>query len=604
MSGTTSTRRKHLGAGNGFAKESIFMFAAIMAMLMASLFGCSSDSATPVSSGSSGGDRSVAALELPDRVSMTQDDSTSGSSYSRTMAAYDDSGTDYANTVKRTWVDDNTEALSMVNEILEVMDQTNYADYVNYGPYIALVKKINESGQSQGGATSTATTTEQYQEMTLNVTRQDEDSPMYVNIWLEEEEGPGDMPMLIRGRFIVTREAGAGYPYGEMEAHFKGNVRGQDGSLGEELFQMALRIGKDDDSGLVTVEYVEDAEEDGGNFIMRQRANVLANEDLTEGNAYTYSYEYVNFGMEEERESTAYVAYDEDYFKIKEQGGSTSIFDKSDLSKRIFRYKLFNKETGAQVTRSSGFPVTLDGGQHGYIGYWGVWAPYGVTISDGDTVTREGTDETYTVVKKRGKLTKHTASSLTLSELVDVEMSYWNNDTQEDIVITWDGTHFKQIGTRNNENGQIAYEAGDNIDFTNKEWEGAWVESLRSWLPLGRLYAEGGSPTNATTLKYHKEQTISPAEAEDLTLYFWQFALDAPITQAVIDGANAAEQAYWGNPPQMKTYFFDASDLVLKEDNASGAEVVFGADLDLSNSFYSWGYHMSPLTTDRIHSQG
>jgi len=578
-------------------------FCSVFSLLFMGLFlilftGCGGSSG----SGSSGtttdtGSRDVSALSLPDRVSLTDESGATSSAGFKGSLAYNDSGTDYSAQEKQTWMEDGTDALTMVNEILDLMGQTNYPDFVNYGPYKALVQMTEETGQSQGGATSTSTETEEYQEMTLNVTRASETAPMYVNIWLEEPDGPGETPMLIRGRFIVTREAGDGYPYGELEAHFKGNKLDSAGVVGTELFQMALSIGADTD-GNVAIEYVEDMEE-GEMFQEQIRARIIANSDLSEGNAYVYNYEKMNHGDGlQENEETLNVAYNEDYFKVEEVGGATSVYDKNDLSHRVYRYKLFREDTGAAVTRSSGFPIQLSDGSHAYVGYHGLWAPYGVEVNDGDTVTRVDTDTTYTVVKKRGVLRKHTAATITLAELEDVEMSYWNNGT--DAIIAWDGSTFNTIGTRNNENGQIEYAAGAAVTF--EEWDGGWCESIRAWLPLGRLYKDDNgdatTPTGASVIQYHNEQTINPGDAEDLTLYFGEFVLDLPVTDAVLAGAQDAQNAFWQNRT-LSTYFFDASDLVLKENNAAGEEAVFPAGLTIpDNSNYNWGYHMMPLVTN------
>ena len=331
----------------------VFYFAFILLSLISFLFlfnGCGggggSSSGTPVTTNS----RDVSALSLPDRVSLTDEGGSTSSAGLRVSSAYTDAGTDYANQPKQTWVEDGTDALTMVNEILEIMDQTNYPDYVNYGPYKALVKKTEETGQSQGGATSTSTETEQYQEMTLNVTRASDTAPMYVNIWLEETDGPGDLPMLIRGRFIVTREVSAGYPYGELEAHFKGNKLEADGTVGSETFQMAISIGVNSE-GKVAIEYVEDMAE-GNMFEERRRARVIASADLAEGNAYIYNYRKENHGDGlHEDEETSLVAFDDNYFKVQVVGGDTSVYDKNDLSHRIYRYKLFREDTGAAVSQ-------------------------------------------------------------------------------------------------------------------------------------------------------------------------------------------------------------------------------------------------------------
>ena len=93
------------------------------------------------------------------------------------------------------------------------------------------------------------------------------------------------------------------------------------------------------------------------------------------------------------------------------------------------------------------------------------------------------TNTTYTVVKKRGVLRKHTAATITLAELEGVEISYWNNGT--DAVIAWDGSAFNRIGTRNNQNGQIEYAAGGVVTFN--EWEGGWCEPMRAQSASGTV---------------------------------------------------------------------------------------------------------------------
>jgi hypothetical protein len=136
------------------------------------------------------------------------------------------------------------------------------------------------------------------------------------------------------------------------------------------------------------------------------------------------------------------------------------------------------------------------------------------------------------------------------------------------------------------------------------EWGGAWCEQMRAYLPMGRLYkddqGDATTPTGASVIQYHNEQTINPGDTEDLTLYFGEFALDLPITDAVLTGAQDAQNEFWQQQNRdIGTYFFDASELVLKENNASGEEVIYPVGLTiLEESNYNWGYHMMPLVTN------
>jgi hypothetical protein len=551
-------------------------------------------------SGTTSSSGEVSALTLPGRIELSKTDGGgAGGASVEALAgfpgmAFDDAGTDYTNQEKEVWVDD-TDALDMVNSILGVCKETAYQSFVNQGPYKALVKPVSESEQSQGGSSTSSSTTESLMEVTLDVTRASNSDPMIIKIWVEESDGPGDMPMLIRGYFEVSAGVSAQYPYGQMEAHFKSNALNPDGSEGDQLFTMAMKVGAE--AGDVVIQFVETGSDGGGNYQWDNKVRVVANETVTQGNAYVYEYE--NSVWDGEEEETLYYAFNENYLK-EFDGVETDVLNKNDFEYIVYRYKLFRWDDGSKVTRNSGFPIQLAGGQNAYIGYYGLWAPYGTQTNDGDTVTRPDTGEEYTLVKKGGKLKKHTKNQLTVSDLNGVEMSYWGQQDQIDYIITWDENDqkFKKIGYRNQENGQIIYyDPAEQVVIDDmNEWTGAWCEALNAYLPLGRLYAGVDVPESGDILSYHAEEVVNPGTlAGDLTLYFWGFALNAPIDQDVIDGAPLAEGTYWQNPPVEKTYTFDATNLVLKD--ADGNPVIIGSGLDLSGSMYTCGYNMMPLVT-------
>jgi hypothetical protein len=544
----------------------------------------------------------VSALTLPGRIELSKTDgSGAGGASIKALGgflgmAFDDPETDYTNQEKEVWVDD-TDALDMVNSILGVCKETAYQNFVNQGPYKALAKPVSESEQSQGGSSTSSSATESLMEVTLDVTRASNSDPMIIKIWVEESDGPGDMPMLIRGYFEVSAGVSAQYPYGLMEAHFKGNALNPDGSEGDQLFTMAMSVGAE--AGDVVIQFVEAGADGGGNCEWDNKVRVVANATVTEGNAYVYEYE--NSVWDGEDEDTAYYAFNENYLKEKFVGEPEEVLDKNDFEYIVYRYKLFRHDDGSVVTRNSGFPIQLAGGENAYIGYYGLWAPYGIETNNGDAVTRPDTGEEYTLVKKGGKLKKHTKNQITVSELDGVEMSYWEDP--KDYVITWNADplvqKFEKIGERDQQTGQIAY-YGEPVQIESlDEWDGAWCEALNAYLPLGRLYAGGGTPDNADTLSYHAEEVVSPATVEeDMTLYYWGFALDAPIDQTDIDNAAANEQAYWAGAPVEKTYTFSATDLALKD--GDGDPVIIDAGLDLSESIYTWGYNMMPLVTEPL----
>jgi len=536
----------------------------------------------------------VGALSLPDRIEISQaDDAAVASATPRfgvVAELYSDTGTDYANQEKDTWVDD-TDALDMVNQILGAVSDSGYQNFVNQGPYKALIRAVGESDQSQGGSSTTSSTTEDLQTITLNITRASASDPMVVKIWVEEPDGPGGNAMRIRGYFEVSQGVSDEYPYGVIEAHFKGTALDSGGNEGTDLFNMAMSVDADG-SGNVVIQFVETGDE--GDFSWNNKAHIIASADMSEGTAYAYQYQDSTFGGTSE--VTSYFAFNQDYFKEK-AGGTTTVYNKNAFFHKVFRYKLFNKETGAAVSMSSGFPIQTAGGDYGYIGYYGLWAPYGVELEDGDTLTRVETGDAYTLVKVGGKLTKHTRSSVQLGDLTGVEMSKYEcgGGGCTDYIIAWDGSDFMKIGERG-QTGQVTYYSpGARTAVTFQEWEGAWCEPLRAYLRLGTIT----TPSDSSTVYYHGEETVNPQTVSDMTLYYWGFALDAPITQTVID--NADEGSYWSSPSE-KTYTFDSTNLLLKD--GDGDALLIGSDLDLSATNWSNGYTMGPLTATSMADLG
>jgi hypothetical protein len=583
--------------GNPTDKIPVFKYPGICIMVMAALVitACSGSS-----SGTSGS-TSVSALSLPDRIELTNVEGQSAASVPShasgiVLEAFDDAGSDYNLAVKHSWVDD-TDALDMVNDILGVVKDAGYANFVNQGAYKALVRQVGESQQSQSGGSTTSTATEQLMEIYVEVTRASNTAPMIVKVWVEEEEGPGEGPMLIRGYFTVTQGVSATYPYGVMTAHFKGTALDSEGNEGAEMFTMAMSVGAD--GGNVVIENVEDSEE-GGGFEFHRRVRVVANADVTEGNAYVYVAEsdWDNPGVL--NETTQQVAFNGNYFKATEEGEDPVYFDKDDLHHRVFRYELFDAATGDSVTRNSGFPFETADGKHGYVGYYGLWAPYGTTVAHGDTVY-DMDDNAYTVFQSAGKLTKHTRASMELGDLNNVELSKWGDGG--DIIVTWNGSSFIKVGYRNQENGQIVYYTSGDPEYhatvTFQQWEGAWCEALKAFLRLGNVCFNPDSsprtPSDSDTVYYHAETTLDPSEAADMTLYTWEFTMDMPIDQTGVSNYNNDMNSYWQTTPTEKTFYFDADTMMLRD--GDGNPVTLGSLTIPDGSNLQWGYHIGPLTT-------
>ena len=580
----------------------------LLSMLLAAVLiitACGGGGGSSNDSGDDGGGiiGDVEALALPDRIQLSnaEESLNHATAGNRTSRVYSDSGTDYTGTAKQIWVED-TNALEMINTVLQVCSETGYANFVNAGPYKALVRDGAQSQESQSGSSTTSTATETLMEIIVNVTRASNDDPMYIKIWLFVN-GPNDSPMLVRGYFTVEEGVSDIYPYGIMDAHFKGNMVDNSGVIGEEVMQMSLSV--DAQNGDVIIENLKD-EGMEGMWESHSKVRVVTNEDISEGNAYFSLRETENDGegnmILPDDPTIMQICFNQDYFKATETGQDPLYFDKSQFRHRVHRYKLFDAATGEEITRNSGLPIEweTDGvRQNGYIGYYGMWTNNGSgQLADGDTVY-DLDGEAYTLLYSRGKLTKHTASSMLLSELTDVELSKWTNG--QDDIVAWNGTQFQKIGYRDNTNGQIVYyEEGVDDAYhqtvTFNDWEGAWCEALKAYLRLGSLFAGDNEPSDGSTVFFHEERTVSAAEATDLTLYTWSFTLDNPITQSVVDSVMEDQNNYWSNQAE-STFHFSAADMMLY-DASDTYEVVIPSDVTIpDNNNLQGGYHIGPLTT-------
>ena len=536
------------------------------------------------------GSPAIGALSLPDRIELSRVDDNGGGATNSLIGLAGLTSTDYDDATVHTWLRD-TDALDLVNDILTAVHETRYGDFINAGPYRALVAQVGDDNSSGGdGQQATSTDGAGLMEMTVDVTRASPTAPMIVRIWVREDGDDRDPGQLIRGHFVVREGVSTDKPFGDLDAHFAGSALDENGDEIPDsvAFQLGMSISASD--GQVVVEYVEEDshEEQGETNQSNREVRVVAAADMHSGTARVHSVDQRSQGQIEEQ--TALFAFNADHFRMQETGpGGDRVFDKHQLRRIIRRYGLFDASEFSRVDLNGGFPIRFPSGAFGYVGQQGLWAPNGVNPTSGMQVTRQDDGAHYTLVVVPGRLTEHRRSETTLGEMVGVELMVFREGV--DHVVIWNGTAFQSIGQRDQGSGQIEYTSPTTFTFTNA-WEGGWCESLRAWIRLGSV-----APDNTSLVYFHTERNVDPALAEDMTLYSFQFALAVPITQSVIDGANQARSSYYNNPPARSTWFFGSSDLLLRGTDAGGAPVVLGNELNLRNSEFERGYYLSPLTT-------
>ncbi|MDJ0783490.1 MAG: hypothetical protein QNJ22_16055 [Desulfosarcinaceae bacterium] len=522
----------------------------ILAMLGASFLSACGGSGGGGGATTGGGGTDVAALQLPNRISLTQADTSERDAAQGHLRAasfgarlYTDSGTDYDNLEKRVWVEDVAEVLDLVNEILETVKDTGYDMMVNQGPYVALVNtpgddEGGQQGGSQGGAAASAS--ESLSEMTVNVTRASNTAPMYVYFWLDEPPyDVGENAQRIKGRFEVREGVSAAFPMGDITAYIVGkdiNEAGQE--IGSDYrMKIGMEVGSNAE-GEAVVEFVENHSRTDQGYEISEAAEmrVVADEDFNVGKARVYerSPDWDNFhtwgATPQYDEANLRVAFNENFI-VADDDDDLYVFDKNAYTSNVYRYKLFDMD-GNAVTLNSGFPIRFkESGKFGYVGYYGLWSHDNSEVASGTRVIREDNGVEYEVKQVAGKLIKHEQKTITLAQLTNVELSTWECTEAScfDVVFSWNGSDFRTLGVRSeatdwqlDSNG-----AGELVTFEN-EWEGAWCQSLQSFLPLGTLE----SPNDNTLLYYHAETTVVPGSDEfnaiagdALALKFWDWEL-------------------------------------------------------------------------------
>lgn len=325
----------------------------------------------------------------------------------------------YMTDVQHSFVQDQTsDGINQVNTITCFMGAMKPDSMVNAGDYVALVdeSKCDTSSRdkaSNSTSSNSGSSASQYITATLNSTRTSSSAPMTVKTWVDETA------LTIYVYTTASVAPSDTNPYGEFRMDFCGNASGSC------MFNGFLEAAT---SGL---SYYETGSMGGGSRIV---ALSLSANGTTAGSGRMSLNETSGFGS---TSSDFTFAYNPTYF-LRSDGSASQCFsrDAQDAGTgfSVWRYGLYDADSGARITRNSGFPIehTSSGTtHHGYMGYWGLWLPQDVlsTVASGDTLSKvdysSGTPVStpYTLVKAGGKLTKHTKQSKTLASLDKIRFS-------------------------------------------------------------------------------------------------------------------------------------------------------------------------------------
>jgi hypothetical protein len=531
---------------------------------------------------------------------------------------------DYETDETFTFVEEHSvEAFKTINEILCMAAQTKYESFLNVGPYKALVDsaqcesdKDDASSADGEGSQSSGASQPDYMEWTVVSRRKDNASPHIVEVWVhEEEEGEYEPPMLIFAKMTITESASAANPYGifvmNFEAHPLGAATGDFARVGTEqfdgepMFKGYMKTERDA-SGDVLLKFIS---KDGGESDEQFQERATLNRHATGGRGTTS----VHFEFDGHVEDATFnIAFTDDYF-LRDEGGTQTCLDRNDFDETAWRYGLYDATTGERVSPRSGFPVKViqDGKTYyGWIGYWGMWFPEEVTLGNGDTVYRTefgGGEENATplqVFVAQGKLRKHTRRLLTLADVKNVPMDWWNED--QNYRLSWDGASFQKLATFNRENGTWQdLEPNETLSLADLSydtlflWSQALGGNVRVKLTCTETPPQEGewqpsfscSASDASTVVLYEESVIFPSDPVPSTL--------ACMMQCP-NGANDSSPnlyqddsgiQYQEVPPASASYLsytFDSETMLLM----NGATPIVQT---VQNEVHPWGLHSGPL---------
>lgn len=248
-------------------------------------------------------------------------------------ANYGDANTDYTNTKVEIWKYDDTGFLSLPNKLLKALKSTRYESFLNKGPYQASIStedKRNVSGDNLS-------------QLTIDATRANNASPMYIKIW--DEDG-------YITHFMVEEPPSEAYPLGKFS--FRAQPIASDGA--EEDWQ--LFVGTIDSKPHIQVlgDYIDDDGENNVSYTI-----IADNTTLQSGVGYL---EQTKNGIT----NKSYTVFDSKYYGTKsidiDGRETTEIKKKANPIKTIYKYKVFKEETGAEVKVNTDFtlenPIVFD----------------------------------------------------------------------------------------------------------------------------------------------------------------------------------------------------------------------------------------------------
>ncbi|MBI4685480.1 MAG: hypothetical protein HY755_09805 [Nitrospirae bacterium] len=574
------------------------------------LTGCSNGGGG-VSAASSTG----SALTIADRVSVVDAQSSPGKMSALLKELYLTtfdlpSTSQYFTDAQTVYVEERSaEAFDIVNEIMCMTGQSKYGAMVNKGNYKAqidmnLCSKNSDNASSAGQSSqnqSSGSTAPNYEKWTVNSSRADNNSPHIVKVWMHEEADEYEPAKVIYIKMTITEAVSSTNPYGIFTMNFDAYPE----AGGARMFRGYLKTERDTATNKVLLKFVVSGGFSGSSFdekIVLDRAV-----DGSTGSGTTYMSD--TWGGESKK-GYFNIAFNNNYFRrYNVTSSDDKCFSRTTFDSTVWRYGLYNS-SGNRVELNSGFPIKTTGNAYGWIGYYGMWFSEGVTPPENNTtvykVAYSQSGETltpYTVIKKGGKLKKHTRHTTTLSNIKNIPLDGWMEGTypnQTSYRVKWDSTaqqfiKFAQQNTTTYMWENITEAAVDlsTIQFGELNF---WSQSIGGQVRV-KLSCTGwdnttnkpicSAPNNSTQIIYFTETPIFPGDTVPSSLRCYE---NCPIYNATTGVTSSG----WGGDPTNPTaynYAFSSAstNMILKD--GSNRDMI----LTTASGSNQWGFMSGPM---------
>lgn len=553
--------------------------------------------------GDSGG--AIDGLQGPQQVAIIDAESGTGSlRLPRGVSAL--AGSDYETDRTQFWVRDSSmQALDTVNMILTSLDQTRYWLETNDGAYRCLVE-MDDRGGGERGNTGPA-----YEEWIVESTRASNSAAQIVKFWIVGEDN-GDANV-IYGRLTVREEPTTDQPLGQFTLHFKSLALGEPSTGTDTMFEGYLRTVARTDGQSEVEFFMGHGDPDGtvaiGEHAVRERVHVIARKSAGTGRAYSERKVRQNHGGSIYAEDGEYqLQFNSDYVARREvsNGNALEVLDRNDFDARVYRYGVYDATTEDRIDQQGGFPIEDASGHNGWAGFYGLWFPDSVALTNGQTLYRRSfADDSrtpYTLVVARGRLEKRTRAAITLADLLNEDMEYFDPSGGGEQKVRFTGTDFVRVATRSGGDWQ---EVDPPVSITGSFTTGQW---LQFWSHARGSVQFGWPATlNGSVPAFVWSSTTVTADSPelaggDLTLHGYSRLLRANITSDQANYQNA-ETPYLPDATSVssgnQTYVFDKDTLLL---TLGGNDVTLNSGVEITQGPGMFGLNCGPLFASALSS--